>query len=104
MKITEVRVFKSDKGGDFKGFASVTFDNSFVVSGLKILEGQNGLFVGMPSQKKPDGTYKDICFPITAELRKEIQQAVLNMYNGEEYTPPVAEETEDEDDSDFFPF
>ena len=89
MKI-EARVTKWESGKT-KGFATITMDDCFVVSGLKIVEGQNGLFVSMPSQKKKE-EYKDVCYPITKEFREQITKVVLDKFN----------DTEDEQDA--FPF
>ena len=74
MKITDIRLraVKSENEVKLKAYADVTFDGSFVVHGLKIIDGQKGMFVAMPSRKMPDGEYKDIAHPITPELRKEI--------------------------------
>jgi len=80
MKITEVRITRLESDGKIRAMASVTFDECFVVTGLKVLEGSNGLFVSMPSRKLPDGTYKDICFPVTRDTREAIQEAVLARY------------------------
>lgn len=95
MNITEVKIKEFDKG-NLKGFVDVTFDNCFVVKGLKIMSGQNGLFVSMPSQEK-NGEYFDTAFPITKEFRQELIDAVLDKYNGgetnsetiNEGTPPL---------------
>ncbi|MBR8701444.1 putative septation protein SpoVG [Fusobacterium sp. DD29] len=88
MKITDVRLraVKSESELKLKAYADVTFDESFVIHGLKIIDGQKGMFVAMPSRKMPDGEYKDIVHPITPELRKEITDVVIAKYNelGEE--------------------
>lgn len=88
MKITDVRLraVKSESELKLKAYADVTFDESFVIHGLKIIDGQKGMFVAMPSRKMPDGEYKDIVHPITPELRKEITDVVISKYNelGEE--------------------
>ena len=83
MKITDIRLraVKSENEVKLKAYADVTFDGSFVVHGLKIIDGQKGLFVAMPSRKMPDGEYKDIAHPITPELRKEITDTVIAKYN-----------------------
>ena len=84
MKITDIRLRLgrgAEDGGKLKAYVDVTFDESFVIHGLKIIEGQNGLFVAMPSRKMPDGEYKDIAHPITPELRKEITDSVIARYN-----------------------
>lgn len=59
---------------------SVTFDNEFVVHDIKVIEGQNGLFIAMPSRKTPDGEFKDIAHPINTETREKIQNAILDEY------------------------
>jgi len=83
MKITEVKVFEvkqSKKNSTLKAFASVTFDKEFVVKNLRIIDGEKGLFVAMPSQLGSDNKYYDIAFPITAEFREKITDAVLKEY------------------------
>lgn len=89
MIITDVRITHLDSGGKVRAMASITFDECFVVTGLRIMDGSNGLFVAMPSRKLPDGEYKDICFPVTRDTREAIQEAVLAKYvepNGESTT------------------
>lgn len=82
MEITEIRItLRSEE--KLKGFANVTFDNSFVVRGLKIIAGNSGYFVSMPSRKRPDGTHQDICHPINNETRKMIEGKVLEAYEME---------------------
>ena len=68
-------------GGNVKALASVNMDGCFAVKNIKIMEGNNGLFVSMPSYKAHDGGYKDICFPITAEFRQQLNDAVINSYH-----------------------
>ncbi|MDD2524116.1 MAG: septation regulator SpoVG [Endomicrobiia bacterium] len=80
MTITEVRVFpKSEE--KLKAYAAVTFDNVFVVHNLRIVKGEKGLMVCMPSKKKNDGTFKDIAHPITNEFRSELEKIVLAAYD-----------------------
>ena len=82
MEISEVRVtIRPDDR--LKAFASVTFDNSFVVHGLKVIEGNSGLFVAMPSRRRSDGTYQDIAHPINNEMRAKIEEKVLGLYRDE---------------------
>ncbi len=83
MKITDIRLraVKSENEVKLKAYADVTFNSSFVVHGLKIIDGQKGMFVAMPSRKMPDGEYKDIAHPITPELRKEITDTVIAKYS-----------------------
>ena len=80
MEITDVRVRKVYSSGKMRGIVSVTFDGVFVIHDIKVIEGQNGFFVAMPSRKTPDGEFKDICHPITSELRREMQQTILAAY------------------------
>jgi Uncharacterized protein, involved in the regulation of septum location len=80
MKVTEVKISKLENGGKAKAFASVTFDGAFVITGLRVMEGANGLFVAMPSQKRED-KYVDTAFPVTKEFRTELQDAVLAEFN-----------------------
>ena len=79
MEITEIRVTLRNEER-LKGFANITFDSCFVVRGMKIIEGNNGLFVSMPSRKRPNGTYQDIAHPIRQELREDIESQVLKEY------------------------
>ena len=78
--ITDVKVTKVDSDS-LKGMASVTLDDVFVITGLKVLNGQKGLFVAMPQREGKDKKFHDICFPKTKELRAEISSAVLTAYN-----------------------
>ena len=80
MTITDVRVRKIASEGKMKAIVSVTFDNEFVVHDIKIIEGQNGLFIALPSRKTPDGEFKDIAHPINTETRERIQSAILEAY------------------------
>jgi len=80
MEITDVRVRKIATEGKMKAIVSVTFDNEFVVHDIKVIEGQNGLFIAMPSRKTPDGEFKDIAHPINTETRERIQKAILDKY------------------------
>ena len=104
MKITDVRITKGD-WGKTKGLVNVTFDGVFVVSGIKIIEGSNGYFLGMPSRKTVTSEYKDVCFPISKDFRKEMEIVVLAEYEGDK--PKVDEEKAAEfkvDDSSGLPF
>ena len=80
MKVTDVRVRKIAEEGKMKAIVSVTFDDEFVVHDIKIIEGQNGLFIAMPSRKMADGEFRDIAHPINAETRKKIQNAIFEEY------------------------
>jgi len=79
MQITEVRLtLRSEER--LKAFVSITFDNAFVVRGLKVIEGNTGLFVAMPSRRRKDGEFRDIAHPINNETRRMIEDAVLAEY------------------------
>lgn len=80
MQITDVRVRKIANEGKMKAIVSVTFDNEFVVHDIKVIDGQNGLFIAMPSRKTPDGEFKDIAHPINTQTREKIQKFVLDEY------------------------
>jgi len=82
VEITEIRITLRNEE-KLKGFANVTFDNSFVVRGLKIIAGNSGYFVSMPSRKRPDGSHQDICHPINNETRQQIEEKVLEAYEKE---------------------
>jgi stage V sporulation protein G len=79
VEITEVRITLRDEE-KLKAFANVTFDDAFVVRGLKVINGNNGYFVSMPSRKRPDGTYQDIAHPINNEMRDKLERSVLAEY------------------------
>ena len=80
MTITDVRIRKIATEGKMKAIVSVTFDNEFVVHDIKVIEGQNGLFIAMPSRKTPDGEFKDIAHPINTDTREKIQASILEAY------------------------
>lgn len=80
MQVTDVRIRKINNEGKMKAVVSVTFDNCFVVHDIKIIEGQNGLFIAMPSRKTPEGEFKDIAHPINQEMRDLVQKAVIEKY------------------------
>lgn len=82
MEITEIRVTLRDED-KLKGFANVTFDNQFVVRGMKIIQGNNGYFVSMPSRKRPDGSHQDIAHPVNKDMRDLLEKMVLEAYEKE---------------------
>lgn len=80
MNITDVRIRKMTKEGNMKAVASVTIDNELVIHDIKIIEGENGLFIAMPSRKTSDGQYRDIAHPISSGSREVLQGAILEAY------------------------
>jgi stage V sporulation protein G len=80
MNITDVRLKKVNSDGKMKAIASITIDDAFVVRDIRVIEGQNGLFVAMPSRKTPEGEFRDIAHPITSGARELIQSAILKEY------------------------
>ncbi len=80
MNITDVRVRKVAKEGKMKAVVSITIDDEFVVHDIKVIEGEKGLFIAMPSRKATDGEYRDIAHPINSGTRENIQNIILNKY------------------------
>ena len=93
MNITDVRIRKVEKEGKMKAVVSITIDDEFVVHDIKVVEGEKGLFIAMPSRKAADGEYRDIAHPINSETRSSIQSIVLDAYEKVMLEPdePVAE-------------
>lgn len=80
MNITDVRVRKVAKEGKMKAVVSITIDEEFVVHDIKVIEGEKGLFIAMPSRKATDGEYRDIAHPINSDTRERIQSIILEKY------------------------
>ncbi len=80
MEITDVRVRKITKEGKMKAIVSITLDEEFVVHDIKVIEGEKGLFIAMPSKKATDGEYRDIAHPINSDTRERIQATILASY------------------------
>ena len=80
MEITDVRVRRVTKEGKMKAVVSITIDNEFVIHDIKVIEGEKGLFIAMPSRKSSDGEYRDIAHPINSDTRKKIQELILEKY------------------------
>ena len=80
MQITDVRVRKVAKEGKLKAVVSITMDDEFVVHDIKVIEGEKGLFIVMPSKKAIDGEYRDIAHPINSNTRERIQRTILERY------------------------
>jgi stage V sporulation protein G len=83
MNITDIRMRKIEKEGKMKAVASITIEDEFVVHDIKIIEGEKGLFIAMPSRKATDGEYKDIAHPIRSETRALLQDMILDKYKKE---------------------
>ncbi|MBR1912432.1 MAG: septation regulator SpoVG [Treponema sp.] len=80
MQVSEVRIRKVEGDTKLKAYVTVTFDGSFVVHNVKIIEGKSGLFIAMPSRKTANGSYKDVAHPISVDFRKELQDTILSEY------------------------
>ena len=80
MKITDVRIRKIAKEGKMKAIVSITLDDEFVVHDIKVIEGEKGLFIAMPSRKTSNGEYRDIAHPINSQTREQIQDIILDEY------------------------
>ncbi|MGN1180982.1 MAG: septation regulator SpoVG [Suilimivivens sp.] len=80
MQITDVRVRKITKEGKMRAIVSITIDDEFVIHDIKVIEGEKGLFIAMPSKKATDGEYRDIAHPINSGTRESIQNIILEKY------------------------
>ena len=113
VEITDVRLRKIETEGKLRAYVSITFDDSFVVHDLRVIDGNKGMFVAMPSKRLPNGDHKDIAHPINTEIREKIQNAVLDVYRRELEEAPqakveakveekeeVVEETETEEEAE----
>lgn len=80
MEITEVKVYPSKESGRLKAYATVVFDEAFIVRDLKIIEGNKGFFVSMPSRRRKDGTFRDIVHPLNSDMRQKIEDFVIKEY------------------------
>ncbi|OQX29542.1 MAG: transcriptional regulator [Spirochaeta sp. LUC14_002_19_P3] len=92
MDITDIRISKIHSEGKLKAYVTVTFDDAFVVHNLKIIDGENGFFIAMPSRRTGSGVYKDVAHPVNTDFRVHLQEKILEAYN-----------KQDEDDMPFFP-
>lgn len=84
MRITEVKVYPAKEGGRLKAYATIVFENCFIVRDLKVIEGHKGLFVSMPSRRRKDGSFRDIVHPLNSETRKMIEDLIIDEYNNTE--------------------
>lgn len=83
MNITDVRIRRVEKEGKMKAVVSITIDNEFAVHDIKIIEGEKGLFIAMPSRRNAEGEYRDVAHPINSETRQHIQTLIMQRYNEE---------------------
>jgi len=83
VKVTDVRIRRLSQEGKMRAIVSIILNEQFVVHDIRIIEGNNGLFVAMPSKRTPNGEFKDIAHPINSETRQKIQMAILETYNKE---------------------
>ncbi|EPD80430.1 hypothetical protein HMPREF1207_05731 [Paenibacillus sp. HGH0039] len=92
VQITDVRLRRVNSEGRMKAIASITIDNEFVVHDIRVIDGNNGMFVAMPSKRTPDGEFRDIAHPISSTTREKIQAAVLSEYDRAAAEEEVIEE------------
>ena len=100
MKVTDVRLRKIQTDGRMKALVSITLDEAFVMHDLRVIEGNSGLFVAMPSKRTPDGEFRDIAHPINSDMRQEIQDAVMKVYDETDEVIPDKNATSDNEESD----
>ncbi len=83
MEITDIRIKKVEGENKLKAYASITFDDSFVIHNIKVIQGNNGLFIAMPSRRTRSGEMKDVAHPINSQFREKVQNAILEAYQAE---------------------
>jgi len=88
LQITDTRIRMVQKESKMKAVVSVTFDDCFVVHDIKVIEGEKGLFIAMPSKRTPDGEYRDIAHPINSEMRSSLENKILEVYKEEQARAP----------------
>lgn len=81
MEITDVRLRKVDTDGRMRAIASITLNDQFVIHDIRVIEGNDGLFVAMPSKRTPDGEFRDVAHPINSDARSKVQEAILAAYH-----------------------
>lgn len=81
MQVTDVRIRKITKEGKMKAVVSITLDDEFVIHDIKVIEGEKGLFIAMPSRRAGDGEYRDIAHPINSDTREKVQKIILEKYS-----------------------
>lgn len=93
MEVTDVRLRRVNTEGRMKAIASITLDNEFVVHDIRVIDGNNGMFIAMPSKRTPDGEFRDIAHPISSATREKIQRAVLAEYEAQGNKEEMGAET-----------
>ena len=83
MQVTDVRIRKITKEGKMKAIVSITLDDEFVIHDIKIIEGEKGMFIAMPSRRAGDGEYRDIAHPINSDTRTQLQEMIMEKYREE---------------------
>lgn len=96
-EITDVRIYKMDGTGNLKAYATVTFDDAYVVHGLKVMEGRGGLWISMPASKNKRGDFKDIFHPISKDAREILVNSVIESYNTAPQENDLLEEPSEEE-------
>jgi len=81
MQITEVKIFQVEDGGRLKAYATLVFDDCFIVRDLKVIQGDSAVFVSMPSRRRKDGTFRDIVHPLNSETRTKVEETIIKEYN-----------------------
>ena len=81
MEITEVKIFLVENGGRLKAYATLVFDNSFIVRDLKVIQGDSAIFVSMPSRRRKDGSFRDIVHPLNSDTRSKVEESIVKEYN-----------------------
>lgn len=81
MRVTDVRVRLISSESRLRGIVTITFEDSFVVHDIRVIEGENGIFVAMPSKKMPNGVFRDIAHPINSEMRNHVEEKIIEAYN-----------------------
>ncbi len=81
MEITEVKIFLVENGGRLKAYATLVFDNCFIVRDLKVIQGDTSLFVSMPSRRRKDGSFRDIVHPLNSDTRSRVEESIIREFN-----------------------
>ena len=80
MKITEVKIYPVEDGGRLKAYATMVFDDCFIIRDLKIIEGDKGFFISMPSRKRKDGSFRDIVHPLNSQTRTDVEKTIVDEF------------------------